>query len=70
MQPAPQTLRLCASADSGCRQEHGSTLTLVIWQPRGLGIGWGYYFKVGAVLTLPVLLITLAALAFRLSVGA
>ena len=30
-------------------------------------IGWGYYFKVGAVLTLPVLVVTLAALALRLS---
>nr|WP_305883228.1 ArsB/NhaD family transporter [Pseudomonas sp. Irchel s3h14] len=31
-------------------------------------IGWGYYFKVGIVLTVPVLLVTLAALALRLSV--
>ena len=28
---------------------------------------WGYYFKVGIVLTLPVLLLTLSALALRLS---
>jgi len=33
-------------------------------------IGWGYYFRVGTVLTAPVLLITLAALALRLSVAA
>jgi arsenical pump membrane protein len=36
---------------------------------KGTTIGWGYYFKVGAVLTMPVLLITLAALALRLSVA-
>lgn len=29
-------------------------------------ITWGYYFRVGIVLTLPVLLVTLAALALRL----
>jgi len=34
---------------------------------KGMAIGWGYYFKVGIVLTLPVLLVTLAALALRLS---
>ncbi|MBP2261794.1 Na+/H+ antiporter NhaD/arsenite permease-like protein [Pseudomonas sp. BP8] len=30
-------------------------------------ITWGYYFRVGILLTLPVLLITLSALALRLS---
>lgn len=30
-------------------------------------ISWAYYFGVGIVLTLPVLLITMAALALRLS---
>ncbi|WP_445769280.1 ArsB/NhaD family transporter [Rheinheimera sp.] len=30
-------------------------------------ITWGYYFKVGVVLTVPVLAVTLAALALRLS---
>ncbi|WP_442800397.1 hypothetical protein [Sphingomonas sp. STIS6.2] len=30
-------------------------------------MGWGYYFKVGATLTIPVLLVTLAALAIRIS---
>jgi arsenical pump membrane protein len=29
-------------------------------------ISWGYYFRVGATLTLPVLVVTLAALALRL----
>ena len=36
---------------------------------KGITIGWGYYFKVGATLTIPVLLVTLAALALRLSVA-
>jgi len=30
-------------------------------------ITWGYYFKVGALLTFPVLFIPLSALALRLS---
>jgi arsenical pump membrane protein len=33
---------------------------------KGLRITWGYYFRVGIVLTLPVLLLTLAALVWRL----
>jgi arsenical pump membrane protein len=30
-------------------------------------VTWGYYFKVGIVLTMPVLMVTLAALSIRLS---
>ena len=36
---------------------------------KGMTVTWGYYFKVGIVLTLPILAITLAALAVRLSIG-
>ena len=48
----------------------GSLATLLwlhVLARKGTTITWGYYLRVGAVLTLPVLAVTLAALALRLS---
>jgi arsenical pump membrane protein len=49
----------------------GSLATLLwlhVLARRGIHIGWGAYFRTGAVLTLPVLFVTLAALAVRLQI--
>ncbi len=51
----------------------GSLATLLwlhVLERRGVRIGWGYYIRVGVVLTLPVLAVTLAALCLVLGARA
>ena len=48
------------------------SLAVLLWlhvlAQKNITVSWGYYFRVGFVMTLPVLFVTLAALALCLSV--